>query len=281
VRVSVIVPFRDAEKYLARCLGALVAQEPVDGGYEILAIDDRSSDRSAAIARRFPGVRVLTSSGPGPYAARNTGITAAGGEILALTDGDCETAADWLQQIVQAFTPPGAAVLVGPRLPARDSFALGLLSAYERAKDEYVFGDLRSELYYASANNMAIRRETWDAVGAFEQRRRGADTLYVRRVAATFSPDSVRYAHRLRVRHLEVDGLGAYYRKLLAYGGSARRLEGSSGRVLRRRERLGVWRATVRREQLSYGSSAALLLALGGGDVCWALGGLTALGRLR
>lgn len=276
MRISVVVPFRNAQQHLARCLGALVAQEPVDGGYEIVAVDDRSTDRSRDIAQRFPNVRVVTSHGSGPYAARNAGVAASSGELIALTDGDCEAESDWLQRIDAAFAATDAAVLVGPRLPARDSFALSLVSAYERAKDEYVFGGSRAELYYASANNMAVRRDVWDEVGAFEERRRGADTLYVRGVSARLSPARVRYAPTLRVRHLEIDALGAYYRKLLAYGGSTQRLRGGPGRVLRPVERLAVWRAAVRHEELSPARAAALLAALAGGEVCWGIGVLGA-----
>jgi glycosyltransferase involved in cell wall biosynthesis len=277
VRISVVVPFRNAETHLARCLGALVAQEPPAGGYEIVAVDDGSTDRSAAIARRFPEVRVLPSPGRGPYAARNAGIAAGTGELIALTDGDCEAAHDWLIEIDRGFSTGDAAALVGPRLPARESYALALVTAYERAKDDYVFNHLRTELYYASANNLALRRTTWERVGPFEERRRGADTLYIRAVAATFSPREVRYAPQQHVRHLEIDGLGPYYRKLLAYARSARRLRARQGRVLRSGERLAVWRSAVEREDLSRTRAAALLVALGGGELCWTLGSLSAL----
>jgi glycosyltransferase involved in cell wall biosynthesis len=276
VRVSVVVPFRNAERHLARCLGSLVAQEPVDGGHELVVVDDGSTDRSADIARRFPSVRVVQSRGTGPYAARNTGILATAGDVIALTDGDCEAAPDWLRQIDSAFRSTDAAVLVGPRFPAHDSFALALVSAYERAKDSYVFDGRRADLYYASANNMALLRATWDAVGPFEERRRGADTLYVRRVAERLTPQRVRYAPQLHVRHLEIDGLGPYYRKLLAYGASAYRLRSGPGRVLKPVEQLAVWRAAVTRERMSAPRAAALLVTLGGGELCWGAGTLAA-----
>jgi glycosyltransferase involved in cell wall biosynthesis len=275
MRISVVVPFRDTERHIVRCLGALVAQEPFEGEYEIVAVDDHSTDRSAALARRLPGVTVLTSSAAGPYSARNIGIAASAGDVIALTDGDCEASPDWLRQIAECFERPETAVLVGPRLPGRDSFALSLLASYERAKDEYVFGGKRTELYYASANNMALRRSVFEKFGRFEDRRRGSDTLFVRRVADDSSPDAVRFVPTLGVRHLEIDGVRAYYGKLLAYSRSMRRLDDSPGRILRTRERLAIWRAAVQRDRLSPPRAAAMFVTLCGGALCWTLGSLS------
>jgi hypothetical protein len=67
-----------------------------------------------------------------------------------------------------------------------------------------VFDSGHSDLYYASANNMAVRRRTLEELGGFEERRRGGDTLFVRRVVEARSPAAVSYASQMVVRHLEV-----------------------------------------------------------------------------
>ena len=273
MRISVVIPFRNAERHITRCLGALVAQEPFGGESEIILVDDRSTDRSRELAGRFP-VRILTSPARGPYAARNAGIRASTGDVIALTDGDCEAAPDWLRRIAECFGSGESVVLVGPRLPGRDSFALSLIASYERAKDEYVFEGNRTELYYASANNMAVRRDVFERLGPFEERRRGSDTLLVRSVAERYSPGAVQYVPDLRVRHLEIQGVRQHYRKLFSYGRSMRRLKGSRGRVLRVGERLDVCHLAIRAERLSAPRTAALVLALGGGAVCWTLGSM-------
>jgi glycosyltransferase involved in cell wall biosynthesis len=276
VRIAVVVPFRNAERFAARCLGALVAQERFGGEVEVVAVDDRSTDRSAEIAGRFPSVRLVRSPGHGPYAARNAGVAATSGDVVALTDADCEPAPDWLRRIGAAFERPTTALLVGPRLPAHDSFGLALLSAYELAKDDFVFGGGRADLYYASANNMAVRRSVLEALGGFEERRRGADTLLVRRVVERHSAAAVRYEPALRVRHLEIAHVRDYYRKSFSYGRSMGALHGAFGRQLGPRERVAVWRRTVAREGYTAPRAAALLAALGGGAAFWALGGLSA-----
>jgi glycosyltransferase involved in cell wall biosynthesis len=270
VRISVVVPFRNAERHIERCLDALASQEPFDGDFELIVVDDRSSDASAKLAERR-GLRVLRSHGRGPYTARNVGIRASSGDVVAFTDADCEPASDWLGRIAEEFERAGTDIVVGPRLPA-DRRRLSLVSAYERTKDAYVFGGRRTELYYASAQNMAARRAALERLGLFRERRRGSDTLLIRCAIAAGAGDSVRYSPRLVVRHLEVDGLRDYYAKCLVYGRSIGSLNGASGRPLTWRERLVVWREAVRSEQLSSARGVALLAILAAGAAFWGVG---------
>ena len=270
VRISVVVPCKNAERHIGRCLDALTAQDPFGGEHEVVVVDDRSTDRSAELAAER-GARVLESPGRGPYTARNVGIRATDGDVLAFTDADCEPAPDWLRRIADEFGRDGTEIVVGPRLPA-DRPRLSLVAAYERAKDAYVFGGRRIHLYYASAQNMAARRSAFERFGLFRERRRGSDTLFVRRVVAAGAEDAVRYSPSLVVRHLEVDGLRAYYAKCLVYGRSIGSLPGVPGRALTARERLAVWREAVRRERLSPLRGAALFATLCAGAACWAIG---------
>ena len=92
-RVSIITPYRDGAQFLAQAIDSVIAQTA--GCWELLLIDDRSSDGSAAIARdyaaREPRIRLLDTSGSersGAAAARNVGLAAAGGEYVAFLDAD-------------------------------------------------------------------------------------------------------------------------------------------------------------------------------------------------
>lgn len=270
MRISVVVPFRNADRHVARCLDSLARQEPFDGDFEVLLVDDRSSDRSAAIAAAR-GMRLLRSPGRGPYTARNVGIRASRGDVVAFTDADCEPAPDWLRRIAEEFEREETAIVVGPRLPA-DQPRLELVAGYERTKDAYVFGGRRTHLYYASAQNLAVRRTAFDRFGTFRERRRGSDTLFVRRAIAGGAGDAVRYSPHLVVRHLEIDGLRRYYAKCLVYGRSIGSLNGAPGRPLTWRERLSIWREAVRSEQLSSARGLVLLATLAAGAACWGVG---------
>ncbi|MBI2423146.1 MAG: glycosyltransferase [Candidatus Hydrogenedentes bacterium] len=102
MKVSVIVPVYNSEHTLAACLQACLAQSL--GDYEIIVVDDGSTDDSARLARQFP-VRVVSQPNAGPAAARNRGAAMAAGERLAFTDADCVPREDWLCQLAGAFAP--------------------------------------------------------------------------------------------------------------------------------------------------------------------------------
>src|SRR3954467_6701568 len=100
-RVSVIVPVHNGETTMARCLGAL-AQTPT-GLCEIIVVDDRSTDRTAALAASY-GARVLKNpGGRGPAAARNAGAAIATGDILLFVDADVEVQSGTIVQFIDHF----------------------------------------------------------------------------------------------------------------------------------------------------------------------------------
>lgn len=155
--VSVIVPARDAAPTLERCLRALAAQE-LDEAYEVLVIDDGSTDETTAIAARWaPGVRLIRN-GParGPGAARNRGAAEAGAPVLAFTDADCFPAPSWLAQGVRAIRA-GADLVQGAVAPepgvARTPF------------DRTVIVSAENGLYPTA--NVFVRRDVFAAVGGF------------------------------------------------------------------------------------------------------------------
>jgi glycosyltransferase involved in cell wall biosynthesis len=276
--VTVVVPFRNAERHVGRCLRALEGQLPFGGTCEIVMIDDGSTDGSAGVVAGFPRARLLSQERRGAYAARNRGVAASSGATIAFTDADCEPRPDWLRQIVEEMSDPSVAVVVGARRPAGRSSLLSLIAAYERAKDEFVFASPIADLYYGSGNNMAVRREVFDRLGPFSERRRGSDTLFVRRVVDALSPDAVRFLPELRVDHLEIATVRDYYRKLYVYGRSFRRFAPLGHvRPLTNRDRLRVWRTTV--ESRPPGDAAALLGALAIGVLFWWAGSLSGLVR--
>lgn len=103
VSVSVIVPAHDAEPTIGRCLRALATQT-VDQPYEVVVVDDGSQDDTATAVRDHGrGVHLVEQRAMGPAAARNAGVRAASGSILAFTDADCEPTPEWLAAGVAAL----------------------------------------------------------------------------------------------------------------------------------------------------------------------------------
>jgi glycosyltransferase involved in cell wall biosynthesis len=84
--VSVIVPVYNGERYLASALQSVFEQDYWP--FEVIVVDDGSNDGSAAIAKSYPKVRYLRQSNQGVAVARNNGIEASDGELIALLDQD-------------------------------------------------------------------------------------------------------------------------------------------------------------------------------------------------
>jgi len=218
--LSVIVPCFNAAATLGRCLDALLEQEGSASTAQILVIDNNSTDATASIAAKYSGVELLRESTQGAYAARNAGLRQAKGEIMAFIDPDCIPRPDWLAKLTQPFDAPSLKIAIGRSLLVGDSLAMRTLQDYEHIKDASVLGGTDPELYYGHTNNMAIRREVFDVLGPFAERRRGGDVICVRKCVDRWGCEAVEYQPDSEVMHLEMDGLRTYFRKVLTYGWS-------------------------------------------------------------
>lgn len=271
--ISVVIPMLDAERTLGRCLDALDGQDLSAGNFEVIVVDNGSTDRSAEIARRHPRVRLLVEPRRGPYNARNTGIAASRGERIAFLDPDCEPARDWLREAVAALDEPGVDVACGLRRPAGTSSLLAAIGAYEAVKDERVIGGDDPELVYGYTSNMVVRASVFAEVGRFVDLVRGADTLFIREIARRRGCVAIRFRRSMVVRHLELDSLAVYYRKVYLY--AFHRVRNNAilaSRPLDAGERLAVYREAVRRAGLSSPRAAGLLAALAIGSLVWRAG---------
>lgn len=103
VRVSVVVPAHNAAPTLSSCLEALVRQD-IEEPFEIIMVDDGSTDSTAAVAANYAHrVHLLSQSQLGAAAARNAGIRAATGDIVLFTDADCEPVPGWAATLINAI----------------------------------------------------------------------------------------------------------------------------------------------------------------------------------
>lgn len=276
-RVSVIVPFRDAAQWLHSCLESLLAQEFTDQAYEIVAVDNGSRDGSSEVVREFPMVRLVHEPRIGSYAARNRGVKASRGSILAFTDADCIPQRDWLRRIMVALDDPQVKVVLGQRLPVSDSPLLALWADYEGAKEEFVFSGVAHELYYGHTNNMAVQRSVFERCGPFLERLRGSDTVFVREVVDALGCRAVVFRPDVRAHHQELTGSAALLRKLFIYGrSSAFYGQIVDARPLTYRQRWQLFRHTVQRQRYSTPRAAVLLGLLATGVAAWTLGSQSA-----
>lgn len=274
--ISVIVPVFNAAAWLGDCLDALLQQDAPAGGFDVIVVDNGSTDGSMALARRRPAVRLLSEPRQGAYAARNRGISAARGELIAFTDADCIPRRDWLCRLQQRLAAaPETMVVMGRDIPTGPSRAIRLLGLYDHFKETFVLSSEDPAVYYGHTNCMMTRRKLFDEVGFFDQRPRGADVIFVHRVLERYGTRAVQYQPDAVVSHMEVRSGLVYFRKAFIYGRSARSYcQVVSARPLRNTERLQIFRRVVRDCGLPIPERVYLLLLLGVGVAAYSLGWL-------
>jgi len=110
IKTSVIIPTYNSKEDLRTCLRALAGQAYPKDQFEIIVVDDGSTDGTEALVKELEqtngvanGVRYVKQSNRGPAVARNAGIREAKGEIVVFIDADCIADADWLKQLDESF----------------------------------------------------------------------------------------------------------------------------------------------------------------------------------
>jgi glycosyltransferase involved in cell wall biosynthesis len=122
-KASVVIPCRNRAELLFECFTGLAKQSLGRDQFEIVLVDDSSSqplDGVAERARRELGLTIhyaRTAESRGPAPARNLGVSIASAPILAFTDSDCRPHPDWLAAGLAAFADPNVGLVVGPCLP--------------------------------------------------------------------------------------------------------------------------------------------------------------------
>ena len=101
MKASVIIPVFNAADRIGRCVDAVKKQSVKP--FEIILIDDGSSDDTWAALKKMRGVRLLRQPNQGPAKARNLGASKARGDILCFLDDDCLPASGWLKALLHPF----------------------------------------------------------------------------------------------------------------------------------------------------------------------------------
>ncbi|MDH4228535.1 MAG: glycosyltransferase [Nitrospirota bacterium] len=211
--VSVIIPVHNDRDTLGEVLGALSGQDYPHDRFEVIVVDNNSTDGSGALAREC-GASVLEERQPGSYAARNRGIGVARGEILAFLDGDCIPDSQWLGGGVNALlsTP---ADLAGGRIDITARPGAGLLAHYERLSYMKQRENIADHGTAATAN-LLVRKTVFERVGPFRaDLLSGGDGEFCHR--AQQAGFVITYAEVAVVRHRAVSSVGrmlSRYRRL-------------------------------------------------------------------
>lgn len=182
MNVSVVIPVYRSERFIRRTLEAVFAQELPAA--EVIVVDDGSPDGTAALLASEPRVSVLRQANRGMAAARNAGLAAARGELLAFLDHDDRWPADKLAWQVAFLRDHPDVAMVGGRSRWVDE-AGAELGTYPAAVGEVSREMLRAANHFAGPGGTLMRAAAVRAAGGFDETLHGTDDwdLYLRLAA--------------------------------------------------------------------------------------------------
>ncbi|MBI2886112.1 MAG: glycosyltransferase [Chloroflexi bacterium] len=223
LRASVIIPAYNARGTLGACLEALLGQTTPREQYEVIVVDDASSDDTAAMAGRYP-VQVLRQAHAGPAAARNLGARAAQGEMLLFLDADCVPTPGWLEAMLRPFSQPE---IVGAKGRYRTA-QRALVARFVQLEYKEKYQRMAQERYidFIDTYSAAYRREVFLANGGF-------DTTFV-----SASAEDQEFSFRLAEQGLKM----VFLPEAVVYHTHP----ASWTRYTRRKMRFGYWQALNR-----------------------------------
>src|SRR5579863_8509347 len=153
--VSVVICAYNADRTMRACLESLRAIDYPN--FEVVIVDDGSRDRTAEISAEFPEFRLIRQPNKGLSVARNVGMQAARGELIAYTDSDCVVDPHWLSLMVGAIVRSGFDCCGGPNYaPHEEGWVEAATAASPGAPCHVLTDDDRAE--HLAGCNMVFRK---------------------------------------------------------------------------------------------------------------------------
>ena len=214
---SVVVCSYNGGRTLEECLDSLMRLNYPD--YEVILVDDGSTDATPQIAERYPLIRSIRQENKGLSAARNVGAQAARGEIVAYTDDDCVADEDWLLYLVRGLLDQGVEAIGGPNIsPRSDNWIAKCVAASPGNPSHVMLDDRRAE--HVPGCNMAYQRDVLLGIGGFDPqfRQAGDDVDLCWRLLD--EGYSIGYASGAMVWHHRRCTVRSYFKQQKGYGRS-------------------------------------------------------------
>ena len=220
-RISVVVCSYNGARTIGDCLEGLARLDYPD--YEVIVIDDGSRDATAAIAGRY-GVGLIRTPNRGLARARNAGLAAASGEIVAYIDDDAFPDPHWLRYLAGTFMSTSHAGVGGPNIaPPGDGPIAECVARAPGGPIHVLLSDREAE--HIPGCNMAFRKASLEAIGGFDPQFRTAGDdvdvcwqLQARGWTLGFHPAALVWHHRR-------NSVRTYWKQQIGYGRAEAMLE--------------------------------------------------------
>lgn len=169
--VSVVVCAYNAERTIDTCLACLERLNYPN--YEVIVVNDGSTDKTQLICNKYPYIRLINQENKGLSVARNVGMEAAQGEIIAYTDSDCDADPDWLNYLVTTFALTGLKAVGGPNFPPpEDALVPSVVAVSPGGPTHVLLTDETAE--HIAGCNMAFDKDILKSIGGFDAQFRTA-----------------------------------------------------------------------------------------------------------
>lgn len=230
-KISIVTPIHNSESTLAECLDNIFAVDYKN--FEVIIVDDCSTDRSVEIAKRYPCKLIILPEGRGPAFARDKGISFADGEIVAFLDSDCIPPKDWLKKIDKKLTPDIIGIGGKYEIPGDINIISKLFMAYWYLKD--IIYTKPSRLISLYGGNSAF----WKS--ALMHKREKKELLYCNRTIGSddtlmcrelMKAGKVIYDRDISILHKQKATLINIFKKSISYGYSGAKTVGLCGSLL-------------------------------------------------
>jgi len=218
--VSIIIPARNAQSTMRKCLDSVFNLNYPN--YEIIVINDGSTDNTAKILSGYNNIKVLITAGEGPSKARNTALKEARGEFIAFTDSDCIVDAEWLTELLKGFTDEKVGGVGGIQKVPEDDSAFGKAVQEFLSLFGFISDYMKSDLKMRQTNhnptcNVMYRKALLLELGGFLVNLWPGEDVEIdyrirkRGYRLMFNPKAV-------VFHYRVDNFSDYSRMMFRYG---------------------------------------------------------------
>jgi O-antigen biosynthesis protein len=219
-KVSIVVCACNGAGTLRWCLEGMDGLDYPD--YEVIVVDDGSSDGTAAIASEC-GYPAISTPNRGLSSARNTGLEAASGEIVAYIDCDARPDRDWLRYLAASFRATDHAGIGGPNLPPPDGWIADCVANAPGGPVHVLLSE--SEAEHIPGCNMAFLRQRLVEAGGFDPRFRAAGDDVDLCWRLQENGETLGFSAGAVVWHRARDTVRAYWRQQIGYGKAEALLE--------------------------------------------------------